>query len=90
MGQPLDIAVRRDDVELMRPEHLATPPGSTSVEGTILGVEYQGNFVKVMMAAAGEEEFVAYVPERRFFEDTMTVGDRVIAVWQIDRTQLLA
>jgi putative spermidine/putrescine transport system ATP-binding protein len=74
----------------MRPEHLATPPGSTSVEGTILGVEYQGNFVKVMMAAAGEEEFVAYVPERRFFEDTMTVGDRVIAVWQIDRTQLLA
>jgi len=90
MGQPLDIAVRRDDVELMRPEHSAIPTGSTSVEGTILGVEYQGNFVKVMMAAAGEEEFVAYVPERRFFEDTMTVGDRVIAVWQIDRTQLLA
>jgi putative spermidine/putrescine transport system ATP-binding protein len=90
MGQPLDIAVRRDDVELMRPEHSAIPAGSTSVEGTILGVEYQGNFVKVMMAAAGEEEFVAYVPERRFFEDTMTVGDRVIAVWQIDRTQLLA
>jgi putative spermidine/putrescine transport system ATP-binding protein len=90
MGQPLDIAVRRDDVELMRPNHSAIPAGSTSVEGTILGVEYQGNFVKVMMAAAGEDEFVAYVPERRFFEDTMTVGDHVIAVWQIDRTQLLA
>ena len=91
MGQALDIAVRRDDIELMQAaSRPALPANSTFVEGTILGVEYQGNFVKVMMEAAGEAEFVAYVPERRFFEDTMTVGDRVIAVWQIDRTQLLA
>ncbi len=91
MGQPLDIAVRRDDIELLRAAGRPTVPvGSTSVEGRIVAVEYQGNFVKVMMEAAGEEEFVAYVPERRFFEDTLTVGDRVIAVWQIDRAQLLA
>jgi putative spermidine/putrescine transport system ATP-binding protein len=90
MGQPLDIAVRRDDIELQHVAAPVIPANSTSVEGTILGVEYQGNFVKVIMAVAGEDEFVAYVPERRFFEDTMTAGDRVIAVWPIERTQLLA
>jgi putative spermidine/putrescine transport system ATP-binding protein len=90
-GQALDIAVRRDDVELLAVgEPAGLPPDSTSVPGTILGIEYQGNFVKVMMDAAGEEEFVAYVPERRFFEDSMKVGDRVMAVWPIERTQLLA
>lgn len=91
MGQALDIAVRRDDIELMKPAgRPVIPDHSTSVEGKILGVEYQGNFVKVMLEAAGEEEFVAYLPERRFFEDDFSVGDPVIAVWPIDRTQLLA
>jgi putative spermidine/putrescine transport system ATP-binding protein len=89
-GQALDIAVRRDDIELLPAGEITLPPDTTSVPGTILGIEYQGNFVKVMMDAAGEEEFVAYVPERRFFEDSLKVGDRVNAVWQIERTQLLA
>lgn len=89
-GQSLDIAVRRDDIELLSASEATMPPDTTSVQATILGIEYQGNFVKVMMDAAGEEEFVAYVPERRFFEDSMKVGDRVTAMWQIERTQLLA
>jgi len=88
-GQALDIAVRRDDIDLTRIGAGAIPNNATSVEGTVLGVEYQGNYVKVMLEAAGEDEFVAYVPERRFFEDALTIGDRVMASWQIDRTQLL-
>lgn len=90
-GQPLDIAVRRDDIDLVRvASGVAVPAGSTSVEGAVTGVEYQGNYVKVMLEAAGEDEFVAYVPERRFFDDVLKVGDRVRAVWQIEHAQLLA
>ncbi|MCI5076478.1 ABC transporter ATP-binding protein [Oricola sp.] len=89
-GQSLDIAIRRDDIDLLRLGGNGVPPGSTGVEGAVTGVEYQGTFVKVMMDAAGEGEFVAYVPERRFFEDTLSVGDRVLAVWQIDHAHLLA
>ncbi len=89
-GQPLDIAVRRDDIELVPASDPVMPPDTTAVPGPSAASKYQGNFVKVMMDAAGEEEFVAYVPERRFFDDSLKVGDRVMAVWQIERTQLLA
>jgi putative spermidine/putrescine transport system ATP-binding protein len=89
-GQALDIAVRRDDIDLVRIGAPGIPEGSTSVEGSIIGVEYQGNFVKVMLDATGEGEFVVYMPERRFFEDAMTIGDRVRAVWRVDHAHLLA
>jgi len=89
-GQAIDIAVRRDDIDLIRPGAKATPENSTSVAARIVGIEYQGNFVKVMLDVAGEEEFVAYVPERRFFDDPFDVGDTVLAAWQIDRAHLLA
>lgn len=89
-GQSLDIAIRRDDIDLLRPGSAGVPDGSTSISGSVIGVEYQGNFVKVMLQAGGEEEFVAYVPERRFFEDALSVGDDVLAVWQIDHAHLLA
>jgi len=89
-GQSLDIAVRRDDIDLVRADEASTPEGSTSAEGSIIAIEYQGNFVKVTLEAAGEEEFVVYVPERRFFEDAMTIGHRVRAVWLVDRAHLLA
>ena len=89
-GQPINIAVRRDDIELLRPGADATTEHTTSVPATIVGVEYQGNFVKVMLDAAGEDEFVAYVPERRFFDNPFDVGDAVLAAWPIDRAHLLA
>ncbi|RWO76342.1 MAG: ABC transporter ATP-binding protein [Mesorhizobium sp.] len=89
-GQAIDIAVRRDDVELFRTGTTLSEQDMASVPATILGIEYQGNFVKVMLDAAGEEEFVAYVPERRFFENPFDVGDSVLAAWLIDRAHLLA
>ena len=88
-GQNLDIAIRRDEINLLRMGDNGLPPGATGVEGAIVGVEYQGNFVKVLMTAAGEDEFVAYVPERRYFEDDFHVGDRVFAAWQVEHAHLL-
>ena len=63
---------------------------AASVEGTVSAIEYQGNYVKVMLDAAGEDEFVAFVPERKFFENNLTVGEKVLAVWQVTHTQVMA
>jgi hypothetical protein len=62
------VAVRQDDVDLIRPG--VGPAAETSwMSSRVLAVEYQGNFVKVMLDATGTDEFVAYIPERVFFRD---------------------
>ena len=55
----------------------------------MLAIEYQGSFVKVMLDAIADEEFVAYVPERVFFRDPLAIGDVVLATWAIDHARLL-
>jgi putative spermidine/putrescine transport system ATP-binding protein len=88
-GDTIDIAVRRDDIALVRPG-TALLPGNSAVSSRVLGIEYQGNFVKVMLDATGADEFIAYVPERIFFHDPLDIGDLVMAAWQADHARLLA
>ena len=88
-GDTVDVAVRRDDIDLVRPgRDLATDKSSLS--SRVLAVEYQGNFVKVMLDAIGTDEFVAYVPERTYFRDPYTVGDVVMAAWPTRLGRLLS
>jgi hypothetical protein len=47
----------------------------------VLVVEYQGNFVKVMLDVTGDDELVACIPERMIFSDPTTIGDVVQATW---------
>jgi putative spermidine/putrescine transport system ATP-binding protein len=83
------VAVRRDDVDLIRPG--VGPAAETSwMSSRVLAVEYQGNFVKVMLDATGTDEFVAYIPERVFFRDSYTIGDVVQATWSSQLARLLA
>jgi len=89
-GDRIDFAVRRDDVQLVRPEAAGAAPGLASVASRVQAIEYQGAFVKVMLDNVGRDELVAYVPERTFFQDPFDVGDVVLAAWQGDRARLLA
>ena len=89
-GDDVDIAVRRDDLRLHRPDQGAAGSGTTGINARVRAVEYQGYFVKVMLDALGDEDFVAYVPERDFFGDPFTVGDVVVATWASERSLLLA
>jgi putative spermidine/putrescine transport system ATP-binding protein len=89
-GDQVDLAVRRDDLRLRRPDAGAAEQGWNSISTRIQAVEYQGNFVKVMLAANGDKEFVAYVPEREFFNDPFAAGDAVVATWSAERSLLLA
>ena len=88
-GDTIDVAVRRDDIDLVRPG-LNLAADKSSLSSRVLAVEYQGNFVKVMLDAIGADEFVAYVPERTFFRDPYSIGDVVLAAWPTDLGRVLA
>jgi putative spermidine/putrescine transport system ATP-binding protein len=90
VGDRIDIAVRRDDVELIRPGRELPPGRSSALPSRVLAIEYQGNFVKVMLDTVPDDQFVAYVPERVFFSDPLNVGDLVLATWVTDRARPLA
>ena len=66
------------------------PPIRLRLAGRVKGVEYQGYFVKVMLDAGGSEDFVAYVSERKFFSNPVTIGDSVLATWPVDHARILA
>ena len=90
VGDRVDIAVRRDDVELFRPGHDLPAGHASALPSRVLAIEYQGSFVKVMLDAVPNDEFIAYVPERIFFLDPFQVGDVVLATWMVDRARPLA
>lgn len=89
-GATIDVAIRRDDVDLVRPDKSEPVPGRASVSSRILGIEYQGNFVKVVLDVTDDVAFIAFVPERRFFEDPMSVGDVVYAAWDVEHAHVMA
>jgi putative spermidine/putrescine transport system ATP-binding protein len=88
-GARIDIAIRRDDIRLKRPGS-AGIPGTASIGARVKAVEYQGYFVKVLLEAGSDDEFVAYVSERDFFREQLDVGDPVLATWKNNLSRLLA
>jgi putative spermidine/putrescine transport system ATP-binding protein len=90
VGDRVDVAVRRDDVELVRPDQPLPPGRTTALPSRVLAIEYQGYFVKVMLDTVPEEEFIAYVPEQAFLSYPLNVGDPVVATWAADRALALA
>jgi len=89
-GERIDVAVRRDDIHLRRPGPTAALEGWNALNSRIRAVEYQGAYVKVMLDARDEKEFVAFVAEREFFANPFAIGDEVVATWSAERSLLLA
>ena len=88
-GAEVDFAVRRDDVELTRPGG-HDGAGRAAVATRVRAIEYQGNFVKVLLDDIGGDELVAYVPDRTFYRDPFAIGDVVMAGWQAEKARMLA
>ena len=88
-GDRVDFAVRRDDVDLVRPE-ISAGRQRAKVPSRVRAIEYQGNFVKVMLDNIGSDELIAYVPDRIFYRDPFSIGDIVVAGWDQDKTRMLA
>ena len=91
VGDPITIAVRRDDIEIVGPGHAPHAGDKTaSVSSRVTAIEYQGYFVKVMLDAGNNADFVVYVSERKFFTNPVNVGDAVLATWPVDHARILA
>ena len=88
-GDRVDFAVRRDDVDLVRPEAGAGRQRA-KVPSRVRAIEYQGNFVKIILDNIGSDELIAYVPDRIFYRDPFSIGDIVVAGWDKDKTRMLA
>jgi putative spermidine/putrescine transport system ATP-binding protein len=89
-GDAIALAVRRDDIELVRPgSKRAASESAVELASRVKAIEYQGYFVKVMLDPGSSEDFVVYVPERKFFSDPFGIGDMVLATWPIDVARVL-
>ena len=69
---------------------VAAAADRAKVPSRVRAIEYQGNFVKVILDKIGDDELIAYVPDRVFYRDPFSVGDVVIAGWEKDKTRMLA
>ncbi len=88
-GDSIAVAVRRDDIELVRPGNAAAAEGTASVASRVTAIEYQGYFVKVMLDVGSKDDFIVYVSERKFFGNPFGVGDVVLATWPVEVARLL-
>ena len=90
-GDAIALAVRRDDIDLIRPgdKAAAATENTASVASRVRAIEYQGYFVKVMLDAGSNEDFVVYVSERKFFSNPFGIGDPVLATWPVEVARVL-
>ena len=88
VGETVYFSVRRDHIDLSKSAKTGDP-GTNSVRATVSEIQYQGTLVKVTIAGATPDEFVASVPDNRFFDDPLEVGDAVVACWAPEHVHLL-
>jgi putative spermidine/putrescine transport system ATP-binding protein len=82
VGDTIFFAVRRDHVEVEKTAGATVRTDEANViQGTVIMTEYQGSWVKVTVQREGAEDFVANVPDARFFAAHIVEGDRILARW---------
>ena len=90
-GQTLSFAVRRDRMRVTG-EHEALLPAPNTLHGRVRELEYQGIYMKVSLVTddPGTPGCVVYVEEKTFFNDPVSVGQRVRCHWDADEAHGLA
>jgi putative spermidine/putrescine transport system ATP-binding protein len=73
-------AIRVDRLMLKRPGEPVTGP---SVAGTVNEVEYQGTYVRVEIIIEGGADISAQLSEAQFDAANYSVGERVLATWEM-------
>jgi len=88
-GQPISIAVRRDQVRLARQASDLAGKGINEIAGAVTATEYQGSYVKVTLDI-GNGLFVANVTDRDYSAEPVVHGDRAVASWKAADVHTLA
>ena len=89
-GDAVDLAVRRDDIRLLRTDGAVSEAGANVLRGWIEAMEYQGAYVKVLVRTPLSGDFFAYVAEREYLKDPFEVRAAVLATWSAEDCRLLA
>ena len=90
-GQALSFAVRRDRIRVSG-EHKALAPAPNTLCGRVRELEYQGIYMKVSLVTDDPSApgCVVYVEENTFFDDPVSVGQRVRCHWNANEAHSLA
>ena len=88
-GTPVSISIRRDYVSIAREGDGEAALPTNAIARRVDSIEYQGNFVKVNLAAEDGDAFVANVSDKAFFADPVGPGDRVVATWKTQDVHVL-
>ena len=88
-GDRVDFAIRRDDVDLVRPETGAAASAPRCRAG-FAPSNTRATSSRSSSTTSASDELIAYVPDRVFYRDPFSVGDVVIAGWDKDKTRMLA
>jgi putative spermidine/putrescine transport system ATP-binding protein len=87
-GSTVTFAVRGDRIAVARPSpSAALAPNQVSAVAT--GSEYNGQTVRLTLAAEGLDDFVVLMDEAAYFADPIKGGDAVVASWTPEVAHLL-
>jgi len=82
-------AVRRDRIQLEKVAAAGRSGQVNALTGEVHAIEYQGSYVKVTLDVPGWPDFVANLPDDRFFAMPVDIGDAVLARWSAKDVRLL-
>ncbi len=88
-GENVHFSVRRDRIDLV-PAAEAGQDAVNAVAGKIMAVEYQGSWVKVTLDVPDLGEFVVSLPDSRFFQRPLVLGQDVVARWPAAEVHVLS
>jgi putative spermidine/putrescine transport system ATP-binding protein len=88
-GTLVHCAVRRDRIKLKKVAAAGRSGQVNALAGEVYAIEYQGSYVKVTLDVPGWPDFVANVPDDRFFAMPVDIGDAVLARWLAKDVRML-
>ena len=85
VGDKVVCSIRCDKTSLA-----PSPVDANALPGTIASVEYCGAWVQIRLQSGAAEDFTLLLPEARFDDCPVSVGDRMTATWAGQDTDVLS
>lgn len=82
-GTEYEFCVRTDRVRLARGSD-AAPDADNAIVAAVRGVEYHGTQLSIALDSEASDEFTVVTSDRDFAQCPVTVGDRVVAMWDVE------
>lgn len=90
VGGKVSVSIRRDLVEVHGAGARKGESAPNTIDGTVIALEYQGNYVKVSVDVEGVDTFVANLSDRAYFADPVQPGDKVTVSWDSGNVHVLS